>query len=105
MAIAWNRAMLWIFTRLNTLMTVAKEAADRFMEATMRAEMNITNNLGSTMNESPVIHPEHLKPVNPTNIVQRQDMGPNHQGHPMPLTTDGDRLVPARRVHQKKVIP
>ena len=70
MAIAWNRAMLWIFTRLNTLMTVAKEAADRVMEATMRAEMNITNNLGSTMNELPVIHPEHLKPVNPTNIVQ-----------------------------------
>ena len=23
----------------------------------------------------------------------------------MPLTTDGDRLVPARRVHQKKVMP
>ena len=97
--------MLWIFTRLNTLMTVAKEAADRVMEATMRAEMNITNNLGSTTNESLVVHPEHPKPVNPTDIVKRQDMHPIHQGHPMPLTTEGDRFVSVRRVHQKEVIP
>ena len=70
----------------------------------MRAEMNITNNLRSTMNESPVIHPEHLKPVNPTNIVQRQDVHPIHQGHPMPLTTEGVRFVSVRWVHQKEVI-
>ena len=39
MATAWNKAMIWIddelvFTRLNTLMMVAKEATDRVIEAT-----------------------------------------------------------------------
>ena len=42
------------------------------------------------------------KPVNPTDVVQRQDVCLNHQGHPMPLTTDGDRLIPAQTVHQKE---
>ena len=37
-ATAWNKAMIWIddevvFTRLNTLLTVAKEATDRVIEA------------------------------------------------------------------------
>ena len=64
MAAAWNKAMEWIddeevFTRLNTLMTVAKEATDRVMEATMRAEMNITSSLDD---ESLVTHPEHRNP-------------------------------------------
>ena len=75
------------------------------MEATMRAEMNITNNVESTTNESLVTHPEHPKPVNPTDIVQRQDVHPINQGHPMPLTTEGDRFVSARRIHQREVIP
>lgn len=44
-ATAWNRAMIWIydevvFARLNTLLTVTKEATDRVIEAALRAEKN-----------------------------------------------------------------
>ena len=44
-ATAWNKAMIWIddkvvFARLNILLTVAKDAADRVIEAALRAEKN-----------------------------------------------------------------
>ena len=44
-ATAWNKAMIWIddevvFARLNTLLSVAKEAADRVIEAALRADKN-----------------------------------------------------------------
>ena len=44
-ATAWNKAMIWIddevvFARLNTLLTVAKEATNRVIEAALRAEKN-----------------------------------------------------------------
>ena len=45
--------MTWIddelvFVRLNTLMTVAKEAADRVIDATSRAEANAAKRLQTT---------------------------------------------------------
>ena len=44
-ATAWNKAMIWkddevVFARLNTLLSVAKEAADRVIEAALRAYKN-----------------------------------------------------------------
>ena len=47
-ATAWNRAMIWIddevvFARLNTLLTVTKEATDRKIEAALRAEKKAAN--------------------------------------------------------------
>ena len=52
MATAWNSAMVWVdnelvFTRLNMLMVVAKDATDRVIEATSRAEMNANKNSGA----------------------------------------------------------
>ena len=49
-ATAWNKAMIWIddevvFARLNTLLSVAKEAADRVIEAALRAEKNAADTL------------------------------------------------------------
>ena len=44
-------------------------------------------------------------PVNQIDVAQRQDTCLTHRGHPIPLTTDGDRLISTRRVHQKEAIP
>jgi hypothetical protein len=49
---AWNRAMIWIddevvFTRLNALLTVTKEATDRVIEATLRAERKAADESGN----------------------------------------------------------
>ena len=57
MSTAWNSAMVWVhnelvFTRLNTLMAVAKDATDRVIEATSRAEMNANKKLRGIKNES-----------------------------------------------------
>ena len=65
MATAWNKAMIWIddelvFTRLNTLMMVAKEAADRVIEATSRAEANAAKRLQNT-NGLTVTYPQYAK--------------------------------------------
>ena len=48
MSTAWNNAMVLVddelvFTKLNTLMTVAKDATDKVIEATSRAEGNEQN--------------------------------------------------------------
>ena len=45
MSTAWNNAMVWVddelvFTKLNTLMAVARDATDKVIEATSRAEGN-----------------------------------------------------------------
>ena len=47
-ATAWNKAMIWkddevVFARLNTLLSVAKEAADRVIEAALRAYKNVAD--------------------------------------------------------------
>ena len=60
MAKAWNNAMVWIddevvFARLNTLMTVAKDATDRVIEATLRAKVNAANRL-KKMSQTSTIH-------------------------------------------------
>ena len=91
-----EQTMVWIddelvFSRLNTLMTVAKDATDRVIEATSRAQANPINGLKSITNESHITHPE---PGTPTDIVQQ----PDYPGRPKPLTTEGGRLVSARRV-------
>ena len=101
---AWNSAMVWVdnelvFTRLNTLMAVAKDATDRVIEATSRAEMNANKKLRSMKYESKGPHLEQSeKPVTPTEIVQLQDVHPNHRGRPIPLMTEGDPLAPGQRV-------
>ena len=88
-----------VFTRLNTLMAVAKDATDRVIEKTSRAEMNANKKLRSMKYESNGPHPEQSeKPVTPTEIVQRQDVHPNHWGRPIPLMTEGDPLAPGQRV-------
>ena len=82
-ATAWNNAMVWIddevvFARLNTLMTVAKDATDRVIEATLRAEANAANRLKNIKNEPNVIHPQHTeeKSITQNESVQQPDMHP-----------------------------
>ena len=109
MATAWNKAMIWIdnelvFTRLNTLMMVAKEAADRVIDATSRAEANAAKRLQNT-NGLTVAYPQNAKGkhVTPTEFIQRPGSHPHCQSHPLkPLTTEGNRLIPVRRVHGGK---
>ena len=104
MATAWNSAMVWVdnemvFMRLNTLMVVAKDATDRIIVATARAEMNANKKLRSMKYESKGPHLEQSeKPVTPTEIVQLQAVHPNHRGRPIPLMTEGDPLAPGLRV-------
>ena len=48
MPTAWNNAMVWVddelvFTKLNTLMEVARDATDKVIKATSRAEGNEKN--------------------------------------------------------------
>ena len=55
MATAWNSNMVWVdkelvFSRLNTLMTVAKDATDRVIEMTSRAKGSAANKLKSIKN-------------------------------------------------------
>ena len=85
MATAWNKAMVWIdnelvFSRLNTLMLVAKDATDRVIEATTRAEANAPNRLKNIQNEPNVTRPQHTKrrPVTHTESVQRPDTHSNY---------------------------
>ena len=85
MAKAWNNAMVWIddevvFARLNTLMTVAKDATDRVIEATLRAKANAANRLKNIKNEPNVNHPHHAKGKSVTHneSVQQRDMHPNY---------------------------
>ena len=80
MAKAWNNAMVWIddevvFARLNTLMTVAKDATDRVIEAKLRAKANAANRLKKIKN---VIHPQHTeeKSITQNESVQQPDMHP-----------------------------
>ena len=45
MSMAWNNTMVWVdnqlvYTKLNTLMAVAKDATDKVNDATSRAEGN-----------------------------------------------------------------
>ena len=98
MAKAWNNAMVWIddevlFARLNTLMTVAKDATDRVIEATLRAKANAANRLKKIKN---VIHPQHTeeKSITQNESIQQPDMHPNYQNHPKQLTTEGGSLIP-----------
>ena len=108
MATAWNKAMIWIdnelvFTRLNTLMTVAKEATDRVIEATLRAKANAIKQLQNT-NGPTVTCPQYKKGkhVTPTELVQQPAAYPHYQSRPpKPLTTESDRLIPVRRVHER----
>ena len=49
---AWNRAIIWVddevvFTKLNALLTVTKEATDRVIEATLRAERKAADESGN----------------------------------------------------------
>ena len=50
MSAAWNSAMVGVdnelvFTRLNTLVTIARDATDRVIQVTSRAEVNANKRL------------------------------------------------------------
>ena len=85
MATAWNKAMVHVddevvFTRLNTLMSVAKEATNKVIEATLRAESE-----GRGLQTADDI--ERLRIANE-----------NHPLHSFPEST---HLTPARGVHER----
>ena len=86
MATAWNKAMVHIddevvFTRLNTLMSVAKEATNKVIEATLRAEENAVRRLQTADELERLRYADKNRPL-----------------HPFPEST---HLTPARRVHER----
>ena len=99
---AWNRAMIWVddeavFTKLNALLTVTKEATDRVIEATLRAEREANNEPGNAQ--------ANTKDFSHDNTGNRQETVPatvkqihTEQNHPQPLPTRDGHFLPARRV-------
>ena len=93
--------MIWIdsevvFARLNTLLTVAKEATDRVIETALRADTF----------SGVQADPESLPPYNAEGqpethqeSVKQSDIQRTRQNSPLPLPTRDGSLVPARRVH------
>ena len=99
---AWNRAMIWVddeavFTKLNALLTVTKEATDRVIEATIRAEREANNEPGNAQ--------ANTKDFSHDNTGNRQEtvratvkQTRTEQNHPQPLPTRDGHFLPARRV-------
>ena len=105
-ATAWNKAMVWIddevvFARLNTLLTVAREATDRVIEAAIRAKTNAAYRLSGLQAESDDLPPYigEGQPETHQESVKRLDMHRTYQNCPKPLPTGDGGHVPARRVH------
>ena len=99
---AWNRAMIWVddeavFTKLNALLTVTKEATDRVIEATIRAKREANNEPGNAQ--------ANTKDFSHDNTGNRQEtvratvkQTRTEQNHPQPLPTRDGHFLPARRV-------
>ena len=92
---AWNRAMIWVddeavFTKLNALLTVTKEATDRVIEATLRAEREANNEPGNFPHDNTGNRQETI----PATVKQTH----TEQNHPQPLPTRDGHFLPARRV-------
>ena len=65
-ATAWNKAMIWkddevVFARLNTLLSVAKEAADRVIEAALRADKNAADTFNNVQADLDGLPPYNAK--------------------------------------------
>ena len=105
-AAAWNRAMIWIddevvFARLNTLLTVTKEATERVIEAALRAQKKAANKFENGQTNVNSLSPNDVreqqetipKPVKQSGAIQI------YKNRPQPLPTRGGNLSPTRRVH------
>ena len=105
-ATAWNKAMVWIddevvFARLNTLLTVAREATDRVIEAAERAKTNAANRLSAVQAEPDDLPPYIGEGQTETHqeSIKRSDMHRTYQNCPKPLPTGNGGLVTTRRIH------
>ena len=105
-AMAWNRAMIWIddkvvFARLNTLLTVTKEATDGVIEAALRAEKNAADTFKNVLADRNGLTPNDVGRQHETNqeSVKRVDTKQTYQTCPQPLPTRDGSFLPARRVH------
>jgi hypothetical protein len=99
---AWNRAMIWIddevvFTRLNALLTVTKEATDRVIEATLRAERKAANESGNIQANASNFPPRNARDQQKTVPVTAKQLHVT-QNRPQPLPTRDGHFLPARRV-------
>lgn len=100
---AWNRAMIWVddevvFTKLNALLTVTKEATDRVIEATLRAERETNNEPGNAQaNTREFSHDNtgNWQETVPATVVKQTH---TEQNHPQPLPTRDGHFLPAHRV-------
>ena len=98
--------MIWIddevvFARLNTLLTVTKEATNRVIEAALRAEKKAADkfeNVQANVNGLSLNNVREQQETVPK-PVKRSDTTQTYQNRPQPLPTRDGNFLPARRVH------
>ena len=98
--------MIWIddevvFARLNTLLTVTKEATNRVIEAALRAEKKVADKFENVQANANGLSPNDVGEQQETiqESVKRSDTKQTYQNCPQPLSTRDGSLLPARRVH------
>jgi hypothetical protein len=79
---AWNNAMVWVddelvFTELNTLMTVARDAADKVIEATSRAEKN--NREGKSIDSGKQLQVHRQRQISKDPLNNQKRIGPGNR--------------------------
>ena len=98
--------MVWIddevvFARLNTLLTVTKEATDRVIEAALRAEKKAADKFENVQTNVNGLSPNDARgqPEVISKPLKRSGATQISQNRPQPLPTRDDNPSPTRRVH------